>query len=87
VECTRRDVPAKFSRNRNRSGLNEVLKLTVAALGTNVTPAALLQQSDQFTHLLVPTLTLAARQTTCESSVIRWIRRLTVERRGARAAV
>ena len=71
MECTRRDVPAKFSRNRNGSRLNGVLKLAVATLGADVAPAVLLQQSDQFTHLHVPTLTLAARHTTRESSVIR----------------
>jgi len=71
VECTRRNVPAKFSRNRNGSRLQEVLKSAVAALGTDMAPAVFLQQSNQIPHLHVPTLSLAPRPATRESSVIR----------------
>jgi hypothetical protein len=71
VECTRRNVPAKFSRNRNGSRLHEVLKLPMAAPGADVAPAVLLQQSNHIPHLHVPTLTLASRPATRESSVIR----------------
>jgi hypothetical protein len=87
VECTRRNVPAKFSRNRDGSRLQEVLKLAVATLGADVMPAVPLQHSNQIPHLHVPTLPLAPRPATRESYVIRSKRRLTVELSGAHAGV
>jgi hypothetical protein len=48
-----------------------MLKLAMAALGADVAPAVLLQQSNHFPHLHVPTLTLVSQSATRESSVIR----------------
>ena len=71
VECTRRDVYAKFSCNRDRSYLFRVLKLPMASSRANVVPAVLLQQSYHFAHLHVPTLALAPTPATREGSAIR----------------
>ena len=43
VECTRRDVCAKFSRDRDGSWPFGVLELPMAALGADVVPAGVLQ--------------------------------------------
>jgi len=43
VECTRRDIYAKFSRNRNGSWLSGMLKLPAAAPGADMAPAVVLQ--------------------------------------------
>ena len=71
VGCTRGDVYAKFSRNRDSSWLSGMLELPVAAPGADVAPAIFVQQSYHFSDLHVPTLASASGSTTRESSVIR----------------